>query len=420
MKILFLDPNHHRFEPSHPMYAFYSRTHAGVMTAVVNNNHEIEIFNIEKDGQEELNGLIESGAYKNYDGILAKNYMWLMSKENWRKLITSIPTVNFFNKAQFPDENIIISNDQQSMDDLIGHLVDQDFNNIGFFCITDLYFSRQRYKYWVEAMARHKLNIEKKWVIGPSRESNALDDNEYAVWKKAGTRYNNIERDTTYTAILNKKLPEVFVCARDESAQGFYNMARKLNIPVPERLTFTGFNGTPLSLGPYGYSYLTTVHQRLQEFGQLGVNLLQQIHSGKKSLLGNTVLVPTVLEAKHSTIGVRSTNRDFNNDMFIEMVKFYIHQNYSNSDILNNLIIQLNLSKSYFLQKFNKLFNLPFIQYLNRFRTEMACFKLEETNLPITRIYYETGFKAPDSFLRAFKKYQHCNARSYRSRLEQS
>jgi len=73
-----------------------------------------------------------------------------------------------------------------------------------------------------------------------------------------------------------------------------------------------------------------------------------------------------------------------------------------------------NLSRAAFSRKFKLVMQQTPMDYLNEFRINLACVKLENTQEQITNISEGLGFNSADVFIRNFKKYKQLTPENYR------
>ena len=93
----------------------------------------------------------------------------------------------------------------------------------------------------------------------------------------------------------------------------------------------------------------------------------------------------------------------------------YIEQHYTDPLTLDEVCRYSQLSKSYFCYFFKEQTSQTFVEYLNKRRIDHARLLLEDTDLPVTEICYNTGFNDLTHFSRTFKKITGISARAYRS-----
>ena len=74
-------------------------------------------------------------------------------------------------------------------------------------------------------------------------------------------------------------------------------------------------------------------------------------------------------------------------------------------EALDSVAAELGITPQYLSRLFCKNAGVGFSQYLTRARLEKAAFYLKETNLTVTEIAYEVGYRDLSHFMRSFKKY---------------
>ena len=91
-------------------------------------------------------------------------------------------------------------------------------------------------------------------------------------------------------------------------------------------------------------------------------------------------------------------------NLSIEHVAIYINKHFQKKITLKFLAQKSGMSTTLFLMKFKEKFNTSPIKYLNEVRMNHACNLLENTNLPIKEIAYESGFYDSNYFIKLFKR----------------
>lgn len=106
--------------------------------------------------------------------------------------------------------------------------------------------------------------------------------------------------------------------------------------------------------------------------------------------------------------GLRQSNNRLQNCLDI------IHANYQSNLTLKQLSDICSLSPSYLTKIFKESFQVTPIQYLIRYRIEMACHMLLQNNLRIEDIALQTGFNSANYFSRIFKSVVGVSPKDYR------
>lgn len=105
-------------------------------------------------------------------------------------------------------------------------------------------------------------------------------------------------------------------------------------------------------------------------------------------------------------------------DKFIVSTVDYISNNYKYDIKIQHLANNVKFSPSYFMKLFKEYTGLTVIEYINRFRIEKACALLLSTNLSISTIAFEVGFKNISNFNRFFKKITHFTPVKYKRQMK--
>ena len=88
------------------------------------------------------------------------------------------------------------------------------------------------------------------------------------------------------------------------------------------------------------------------------------------------------------------------NDMIL-----FIENNYQNNITLSDAAKYLGYDYHYVSRFFKKNFNMNFHDFLTTYRLQSAIKLLEETDKPVTRIAFESGFQSIRAFNDCFKKH---------------
>jgi len=94
----------------------------------------------------------------------------------------------------------------------------------------------------------------------------------------------------------------------------------------------------------------------------------------------------------------------------------YITTNYHNDISLDEISKIANLSPTAFCRLFKQRSNRHFIEYLNEVRISNACKFLLETNLNVSEIAFQCGYKTLSNFNKIFKKTTNLSPKEYRQK----
>lgn len=95
----------------------------------------------------------------------------------------------------------------------------------------------------------------------------------------------------------------------------------------------------------------------------------------------------------------------------------YIRENYFKSIPLEKIAKVAKMSPFAFSRYFKKNCGAGFVEYLNRVRTNKACYLLRETEYPVQDIAMECGFVSISNFNKQFRKAEGISPRDFRSQF---
>ena len=110
-----------------------------------------------------------------------------------------------------------------------------------------------------------------------------------------------------------------------------------------------------------------------------------------------------------------SNNDENKNDRLAEVFQ-YVKSNYKEEISLDEISKIANLTPTSFCRMFKAKAKKPFVEYLNEIRVSNACKYLIETDLGISEIAYECGYKTASNFNKLFKKLIGTTPKEYRKK----
>jgi AraC-like DNA-binding protein len=96
----------------------------------------------------------------------------------------------------------------------------------------------------------------------------------------------------------------------------------------------------------------------------------------------------------------------------------YIRENYFKDIPLEKIAKVAKMSPFAFSKYFKKNCGAGFIEYLNRVRTNKACYLLRETEYPVHEIATECGFASISNFNKQFRKTEGVSPRDFRAQFK--
>jgi len=103
-----------------------------------------------------------------------------------------------------------------------------------------------------------------------------------------------------------------------------------------------------------------------------------------------------------------------NNDIKILNLRYFIEDMLSQEITLSSLASEVNFSNAYFIKRFNILFGIPPMRFVNLRRVSRAKQLIEQTELSLSEIASKCGFSSPHYFSRIFKSFEGISPQQYR------
>lgn len=103
-------------------------------------------------------------------------------------------------------------------------------------------------------------------------------------------------------------------------------------------------------------------------------------------------------------------------DMLMKSIQEYINENYTENIDLHTMSETLGYNYHYLSKVFRKMFLMSFPEFLNSYRADNAIRMLQETDIDIATICYDSGFQSIRSFNEYFKKYTGLTPKEFRKK----
>jgi two-component system response regulator YesN len=121
-------------------------------------------------------------------------------------------------------------------------------------------------------------------------------------------------------------------------------------------------------------------------------------------------------EWKHINL-FKDKGRKDNEDVIVKAMIEFIHINYQNRVVMQDVVNKLNYSETYLNNKFKKVVGTTFIEYLNRYRIQQALDLLRKGKYSIQDIAWKCGIGEYKYFSTVFKKYIGCSPKTYMKKI---
>jgi len=148
--------------------------------------------------------------------------------------------------------------------------------------------------------------------------------------------------------------------------------------------------------------------QRYRQMLQRLCELRQEVSGGARKTLGE--LYPAVPP------GIRLT-AEHQKHQLLARALHYIDQHFCENLDQKELARICGMTPSRFSRLFKDVHGVCYLEYMLGKRMEFAKDRLDNSQMPITTIGYEAGFRDPSYFARAFKQFVGCTPSEYRSNV---
>lgn len=110
------------------------------------------------------------------------------------------------------------------------------------------------------------------------------------------------------------------------------------------------------------------------------------------------------------------TDQTITNDGLLAKIFKYVEDNFQANCTLEALSSSISYNYVYLSRFFKQCTNISFIDYVNRYRIDEACYLLKNSESSILQIAYDCGFDSLRSFNRNFKKIMDATPSEYRKK----
>ena len=112
------------------------------------------------------------------------------------------------------------------------------------------------------------------------------------------------------------------------------------------------------------------------------------------------------------------TTRSEKHSLRLKPALDFIHANPDKMPMLGEMANLCGLSVSYFSRLFHREIGVSFINYVNKYKVDMACERLRSpAKLHVAELSRELGFSDASYFIRVFKKITGMTPNGYRKRF---
>jgi DNA-binding LacI/PurR family transcriptional regulator len=240
-------------------HAFFPEVVRGIEEVTNQFDYQLFLTNANEKFEREKEA-IKTLRSKRVDGILISSSLTTDDYSFYEEIINGRPKIVFFDRCI---ENIGAScvsvNDYASSRKITEHLINEhNYTKIAHLSGPQkVSIGRERYEGYLDALRRHNLPVEEKWII----QGGFQEDAGYKAMKKL-------------LELPREEYPEAVVSVNDPSAIGAIEALKETDLTIPDDIAIVGFTDdirAPLLEVP-----LTTIHQPAYEVGKRAAQKLIQ------------------------------------------------------------------------------------------------------------------------------------------------
>ena len=133
---------------------------------------------------------------------------------------------------------------------------------------------------------------------------------------------------------------------------------------------------------------------------------------------GDSVTITAIKAVLSDVIAAKKQRSQTQDELLLTQMLDYIHENFKDNIMLNDLADQFNISPKYCGILFKQLSDNNFKDYLNRYRIEQAKKLIQERPSMKTKdLSVMTGFNSSNTFIRVFGKYTGTTPQKYAEQI---
>ncbi|MGX5817684.1 LacI family DNA-binding transcriptional regulator [Chitinophaga lutea] len=259
---------------------YFSTVITGIQEVAYQKDYNI-ILHITNDSPERELAIIRNLAVSNLDGLLVSVSSPSDACDHFQQILdTGVPIVFFDRVPDAIRTSKVMQDDYNDAYVAVEHLIRQGYKKIAHIAgPEELSFTQKRKKGFLDALKKHGLPIEEKWII------------------HSGFSQDNGRSDTIALLSLKDK-PDAIFAVNDRKAIGAILQLKEMGVQVGKEMGVMGFTNDPAStiVSPT----LSTIAEPAFEIGKKSCELLLK-HIAKRHFAGEEVILPGALIPREST-----------------------------------------------------------------------------------------------------------------------
>ncbi|MGN6490910.1 MAG: LacI family DNA-binding transcriptional regulator [Agriterribacter sp.] len=262
---------------------FCSAVIAGIEDIAYNMGYHVVIFQSHEKYEREIMN-VKLLTSRRIDGLIISVSNETKSGNHLKELIEKgVPVVMFDRICDEVDTPRVVTDDTRGAYDATCHLLEQGYKRIAHVTMAPhLSVTKNRMRGYTRALQKHKLAVQKKWVVHC--------DFDYGNMKRA------VEK-----LLKTKPRPDAILASGERLAMSCVEVLKEMKQRIPADMAMAGFFDNPVSrfIDPA----LTAVHQPTFDIGQSAARLLiEMIENNSLQHQYKTIELKTTMEIRESSM----------------------------------------------------------------------------------------------------------------------
>ncbi|GGZ32272.1 XylR family transcriptional regulator [Echinicola pacifica] len=270
------------------------------------------------------------------------------------------------------------------------YFLKKGFKHFAFYGYNNIVWSRERAEGYEDELKNHGFSVNYF---------------EHHMARSTDIWYYKSNSLSTWLTALPK--PVAIMACDDNQALHLTEVCRQIGVKIPEEIAVLGVDNDVM-LCELSDPPLSSIAMDIEKGGYETAALLEyMVRNGSDKYYD-------ILVAATQVVTRKSTDIYATNDEYIASTLKYIHQNIDKNLHVEDVVVQVPLSRRSLEKRFHQITGYPIYKYIFNLRIEKFTQKLIETDKTIFEIALDMGLNDSKNIARQFRQVKGCNPLEYR------
>lgn len=323
------------------------------------------------------------------DGIITRD-----SREIRALLSIPVPVIY----ASYLDENTpnisrILTADEEIAKLGAMHFLQRGFRTFGYIGYDNMYWSRNRGKYFCQEIQRHH------YQVYCFQQSDKKADRQWAQ-----------EQFLLADWLSSLPKPCAVFCCNDDRAEQVLAACRFVGLQVPENIAVLGVDNDDI-ICSLANPPISSIALNIENAGFRAAQLLDQMMSGKQTESQTIIVEPRTVVTRQSSDVSAIEDKDVAEA--VSYIRHHCNEPIQVSDVLR----AVSISRRSIYDKFKRELQCSIYAFIKNRRIEQIGRLLSETDIPVSQIALKMGFHSADHIAQYFRSQKGMNPLDYRKQF---